>query len=116
MPLTEWLYEAGIGEARAALIDDGRIVKARIELDDGAPRVGAVLAARLIDVRERRVALDGGGEALLDAVPGGLTQGAALRVTITRTATGSQYGGTEYIVTAYQDPTHYHLWMGWVSN
>ena len=38
------------------------------------------------------------------------------KLTITRTATGSQYGGTEYIVTAYQDPTHYHLWMGWVSN
>lgn len=38
------------------------------------------------------------------------------KLTITRTASGSTYGGTEYIVTAYQDPTHYHLWMGWVSN
>ncbi|MEG3152251.1 ribonuclease [Sphingomonas sp. ZT3P38] len=87
--MAEWLYEAGIGEARAALVDDG-IVEARIEVDDGAPRVGAILPARLVEItvrgREGRVALDGGGEALLAPLPVGITQGAALTVEIVREA------------------------------
>src|SRR3569832_515692 len=49
--LVEWLYEAGIGEARAALVEHGAIVEARIELDDGAPRVGDRLPGRLTDSR-----------------------------------------------------------------
>lgn len=87
--MAEWLYEAGIGEARAALIDDG-IVEARIEIHDGAPRVGAILPGRLVEItvrgREGRVALDGGGEALLAPLPVGITQGAALTVEIVREA------------------------------
>ena len=47
--LAEWLYEAGIGEARAALVDDGAIVEARIERESEGPRVGAIVAARLIE-------------------------------------------------------------------
>ena len=39
--LPEWLYEAGIGEARAALVEDDRIVEAAIEPDDDGLRVGA---------------------------------------------------------------------------
>ncbi|PTS80314.1 ribonuclease, partial [Sphingomonas sp. HMWF008] len=31
--MAEWLYETGIGESRAALVADGTIVEARIELD-----------------------------------------------------------------------------------
>jgi len=88
--LAEWLYEAGIGETRAALIQDGDILEARIELEDGAPRVGAILPARLIEItvrgREGRVALDSGGEALLGLLPAGITQGAALMVEIVREA------------------------------
>jgi hypothetical protein len=87
--LAEWLYEAGIGEARAALVEDGTIVEARIELDDGALRVGAVLAARLVEItvkgREGRVTV-AGGEALLSPLPAGITQGAALTVEIVREA------------------------------
>lgn len=88
--MAEWLHEAGIGETRAALIADGAILEARIELEDGAPRVGAILPARLIEItvrgREGRVTLDGGGEALLSLLPAGITQGAALTVEITREA------------------------------
>jgi hypothetical protein len=88
--LADWLYEAGIGETRAALIEGGEILEARIELDDGAPHVGAILPARLIEItvrgREGRVALDGGGEALLSLLPAGITQGAALTVEIVREA------------------------------
>jgi hypothetical protein len=85
----EWLYEAGIGEARAALVEYG-IVEARIEIDDGAPRVGAILGGRLVEItvrgREGRVALDGGGEALLAPLPVGVTQGATVTVEIVRAA------------------------------
>lgn len=85
--MAAWLYEAGIGEARAALIEDGRILEAAIELDDGMPRVGAVLSARLADRGPPGlVTLDGGGEALLVRMPPRLSQGATLTVTITRTA------------------------------
>lgn len=85
--MAEWLYEAGIGEARAALIEDGEIVTARIALEGDIPRLGAVLRARLIETgRLARVTLDGGGEAMLSPVPPGLTQGASLTVGIVREA------------------------------
>jgi hypothetical protein len=87
--LAEWLYEAGIGEARAALVEGGEILEARLEIDDGSPRVGAVLAARLVEItvrgREGRVAWDD-GEALLTMLPVGITQGAALTIEIAREA------------------------------
>ena len=86
----EWLFEAGIGEARAALVEDGTIIEARIELDSDAPRLGAVLSARLVEItvkgREGRVTLDGGGEAMLSPLPAGITQGAALIVEMIREA------------------------------
>ena len=42
--------------------------------------------------------------------------GEKLHLTITRTAKGSQYGGTEFAILAYSDPTHYHQWMGYAAN
>jgi ribonuclease G len=84
--LAEWLYEAGIGEARAALVEQGEIIEARIELDGDAPRVGARLTGRLTDSREGRVTLDRGGEVLLNTPARGVTQGAALTVEIVREA------------------------------
>ncbi|MGN6377253.1 MAG: ribonuclease [Sphingomonas sp.] len=88
--MAEWLYEAGIGEARAALIDDGAVRLARVEPDDLGPRVGAVLPAQLIEItvkgREGVVRLPGGDEALLTRLPAGITQGASLLVEIVRTA------------------------------
>ena len=47
--MAEWLYEAGIGEARAALVEDGRIIEARIEREGEGPRLGAILEARLAE-------------------------------------------------------------------
>ncbi len=84
--MAEWLYEAGIGENRAALVSRGGIWKARIELEGTGPRAGAVLDARLVDKSSGKVALDGGGEALCDPLPKGITQGAKLRVRIVREA------------------------------
>ena len=82
--MAEWLYEAGIGEDRAALVEQGRVVEAAIELP-GRLRLGSVARARLVD-RTGRVRLDDGVEALLAPVPAGLTEGAALTVRITREA------------------------------
>lgn len=88
--MAEWLYEAGIGEARAALVSRGRIWKARIELADNGVREGAVLRARLVEItgpRTGKVALAGGqGEALVEPLPRGITQGASLTVRIVREA------------------------------
>lgn len=87
--MSEWLYEAGIGEARAILIADGAIVEARIELDGEGPRIGAVLSARLVEItvkaREGRVSF-AGGEAMLAPLPPGITQGSALLVELVREA------------------------------
>ena len=83
--MPEWLYETGIGETRAALIEDGAIVAAAIEPDDGGLRIGHVAPARLIDRHAGRVRLDTGEEALLTG-PAGVPEGGALTVAIVREA------------------------------
>jgi hypothetical protein len=87
--LPEWLIERGIGETRAALIENGDIVEARIELD-GTVSAGTVVAARLIDVGQsgrNAVAADESGiEYLLRDSPGAVTQGAALNIEVVREA------------------------------
>ena len=83
-----WLYEAGIGEDRAVLVEDGQIVEAALETDDAALKVGLVAHARLVELlpgKRGRVALDG-GEALANHLPAGITQGAKLSVEIVREA------------------------------
>ena len=81
--MAEWWYEDGVGEARAALVDDGRILAARIELP-GTFRVGTVASARLA---ERQIAtLDDGTEVMLDRAPAGVTLGARLTVEVVREA------------------------------
>lgn len=88
--MAEWLYEAGIGEARAVLVEDGAIRIARIERDDDALRPGAIAKARLTEItlkgREGVVTLTDGTEALLAPLPAGITQGAALSIEIVRAA------------------------------
>jgi hypothetical protein len=87
--LPEWLIERGIGETRAALVDDGEIAEARIELD-GTTRAGSIIAARLTDngtngrnavARDER-----GAEYLLPRGAPGVTEGAALTIEVTREA------------------------------
>jgi hypothetical protein len=83
----EWLYEAGIGEDRAALVDDGTIVEAAIELP--APlRLGTFARARLIELTAGgmgRLAI-GSAEAVIARIPPGTTKGATLTVEIVREA------------------------------
>jgi ribonuclease G len=87
--MAEWLYEAGIGEERAILVESGAIRAARV--DWGEPvRAGlvadAVLAARSTGARRGTVRLADGSEALVDALPRDVREGAPLRVRITRGA------------------------------
>ncbi len=84
--MAEWLYEAGIGEARAALVEDGRIVEARIERAGGL-RVGAVVSAKLIErLANFTRAETAQGEVMLGRMPAGATLGQTLLVEITREA------------------------------
>lgn len=90
--MAEWLYEAGIGEARAALIEDGEIVEARIEREGEGPRIGAIVGAKLIEAgrggKGALVALDwpGAPQATLAGLPPSTSTGARLIVEITRMA------------------------------
>ncbi|MGN6821064.1 MAG: ribonuclease [Sphingomonas sp.] len=85
--MAEWLYEAGIGESRAALVEDGRILQARIERPGGL-KLGAILEGQLIE----RVAAGlsrvetAEGPAVIDRVPPGVTLGARLTVEVIREA------------------------------
>ena len=87
--MAEWLYEEGIGENRAILLEDDAILEAAIELP-GGPRAGAVVAARLAKVlvpaRRGLATLDAGGEAIVEPLPPQVSEGAAVRVEIAREA------------------------------
>ena len=87
--MPEWLVERGIGETRAALVDNGEIVEARVALEGVVP-AGTLLAAKLTSVgRHGRNAIardEAGTEYLLAASPRGVTEGAALTIEIVREA------------------------------
>lgn len=85
--MPEWLIERGIGETRAALLEDGEIVEARVELD-GHARAGSVVAARLVTAAARNaVARDeSGAEYLVPRGAAGVTEGASLNIEVTREA------------------------------
>jgi ribonuclease G len=87
--LPEWLIERGIGETRAALIEGGEIIEARIMLDE-VVAAGSIVAARLASIgtngRNAVAVSEGGREFLLPRGAPGVTQGAALTVEVTREA------------------------------
>jgi ribonuclease G len=88
--LPEWLIERGIGETRAALVEDGRIVEVRI-LREGVVPAGTVLEAQLKSVGLNAIAVAEGIEYLLPKGAPGATQGAALRIEVSR----EELGGAE---------------------
>ncbi len=83
--MAEWLYEAGIGENRAILVEDGAIVETQIELP--GLRAGIVADARLTSIlipgRRGVATLDCGTEVLVEPLFK-VSEGAAIRVEITR--------------------------------
>ena len=87
-----WLYEEGIGEARAALVQGGRILEAQIEREDKRARAGGVHGGRLVRtliVRKRGIVrLDSGEDVLIEPIPPKVAEGASVRVEIVREAIG----------------------------
>jgi ribonuclease G len=83
--LPEWLVERGIGESRFGQIEDGEILQARVELD-GSAQAGSVIAARLEQVAKPTIAIAGDTEYLLPRGAPGVSEGAALKIEITRQA------------------------------
>lgn len=85
--MPEWLVEHGFGETRAALVDDGEILEARIELA-GILRAGSIIAARLVgsgaDGRNAIARDDQGTEFLLPKGAPGVNVGASLHIQIKR--------------------------------
>ena len=85
-----WLYEDGIGEARAALVENGEIVEALIEPKGTDPRAGAVVEGRLtaiaIPARRGFVTLADATEVLVEPLLREWTQGARVRIEIVREA------------------------------
>ncbi len=88
--MPEWIYEDGIGEARAALVENDRLIEALIEVEGAGPRAGAVVEGRLttiaIPARRGFATLADGTEVLVEPLPREWTQGAPVRIIITREA------------------------------
>ncbi len=83
--MPEWLIERGIGETRYALVENGEIIEARIEVAGGV-RAGSILTARLTQVARPAIATVGGTEYLLPRRAPGVSEGAALNIEVTREA------------------------------
>lgn len=87
--MLEWIYEDGIGERRAALVDGGQIIECHVERDDDGVSVGAICDARIISrdaCGMSLVRLTGGEEALLSTLPSGTSIGADVLAEVTRSA------------------------------
>ena len=87
--MAEWLYEAGIGEERAILVEQGAVLAARVEW--GEPlRAGLVVDGRLSSkhagARRGLAKLANGTEVLVDALPRDANEGDTLRLRIVRAA------------------------------
>lgn len=88
-----WFLEAGIGEDRAILLQQGKIVEACIERHGGI-KAGMVAPAQLTSIRAGGkggvITLETGEEALIGAIPDGATQGQSFNAQITREAIKEQ--------------------------
>lgn len=88
--MAHWLYEDGIDEERAALVDRGRIVEARIQRQGDAHLAGAILDVKLLarsaGGHRARALLPDGSEAMIQPAPRGASEGTMIRAEIVREA------------------------------
>ena len=85
--MPEWVIEQGIGETRAALIENDEIVEARIRRDGITP-AGTVLQAKLVAVAPRVTVEAAGERFLLPRNIAGVAEGGPLSIEVTREALG----------------------------
>jgi hypothetical protein len=89
--LAEWLYEAGIAESRAALVDaDDVIIEVHIEADGDVLRVGRTMDVRLVEKQAGGTrgivrSIIGNHQAVIDRLPA-VDMGRTFRVTVVREA------------------------------
>jgi hypothetical protein len=87
--LPEWLVDEGIGETRAALVENGKIIEARVELEGAIP-AGSIVEARLlkagINCRNAIAVSENGSRYLLPRGAPGISEGARLNIEVTREA------------------------------
>jgi hypothetical protein len=88
--LPDWLIEEGIGETRAALIENGEIIEARVRREGVTP-AGTVLDAQLVAIAPRVTVEAGGEQFLMPRRVSGISEGSRLRIEVVREA----LGGTE---------------------
>ena len=84
--MAEWLYEEGIGENRAILVEGGEIIEAAVELP-GAARASGVETGRLAEIQvtgRRGLVVTPAGPVLVEPLPAAPTQGQEVRVEILR--------------------------------
>jgi hypothetical protein len=85
--LPDWVIERGIGETRAALMENGEIVEARVRRDGVMP-AGTVAEAKLVAIAPRVTVEAGGERFLLPRGASGISEGGRLVVEVTREALG----------------------------
>ena len=85
--MPEWLIEEGIGETRAALVENGEIVEARVRREGVIP-AGTILEAKLAAVAPRVTVEAGGEQFLMPRGVSGISEGSCLLIEITREALG----------------------------
>lgn len=87
--MPEWIIEHGVGETRAALVEDEEIVEARVRRE-GVIAAGSVLEAKLVAVAPRVTVEAGGERFLLPRGVTGVSEGGRLRIEVTREALGGR--------------------------
>lgn len=85
--MPKWIIEEGIGEIRAALIENDEIIEARVRREGVTP-AGTILDARLIRIAPRVMVEAGGEQFLLPRGAPGISEGRPLRIEVTREALG----------------------------
>ena len=85
--MPEWVLESGIGETRAALVEQGEIVVGRVRRDHVTP-AGTILAAKLVAIAPRVTVAAAGEQFLLPHGVTGISEGKSLFIEVTREALG----------------------------
>ena len=88
--MSDWIIERGIGETRAARLDaSGAILEARVRRDVVTP-AGTILDAKLLAIAPRVTVEANGEQFLLPRGASGISEGATIRIRVTREAIGTE--------------------------